>query len=57
MKIVTLYEIRQFGIKGSCYSRTVLNGKLFDKASADKLVSRRLAKGQDVTASPVKVRA
>lgn len=56
MKTVTLYEIREFGIKGSIYSRPIFR-RVVDRKRAMKIVKRLKRSGRDVKASPIKIAA
>lgn len=55
MKTVTLYEIREYGQKGSCYSDFMFGGRLVERSRATKLVKRLKRSGRDVKMAPVKI--
>ncbi len=57
MKMITRYEIREFGHKGSCYSRIIFGGRLVERARAAKLVKRLKRAGRDVKMAAVKIAA
>lgn len=54
MNTIIRYEIREFGVKGSVYSRTVFR-RIVDRSRALKIVKRLKRSGRDVTASPIKI--
>lgn len=56
-KMITRYEIREFGYKGSCYSRSIFGGRLVERQRAAKLVKRLKRAGRDVKMSAVKIAA
>lgn len=56
MKTITRYEIREFGVKGSIYSRPVFR-QVVDRQRAMKIVKRLKRSGRDVKASPIKISA
>lgn len=54
MKTVTRYEIREFGIKGSVYSRPIFR-QVVERARALKIVKRMKRRGRDVVATPIRI--
>lgn len=57
MKTITRYEIREFGYKGSCYSRTIFGGRLIERNRAQKIVRFLKKRGRDVKIAPIKLAA
>ncbi len=51
-----LYEIREYGHKGSCYSRSIFR-QLVSRQRALRIVKRLKRSGRDVKATPVMVSA
>lgn len=52
---VTRYEIREFGIKGSIYSRPIFR-QLVERKRAMKIVKRLKSRGRDVIAVPMRIK-
>lgn len=57
MKTKTMYEIREFGHKGSCYSRAMFGGRLVERSRALRIVKRLKRSGRDVKATTIKIAA
>ena len=57
MKTVTRYEIREFGHKGSCYSRSLFNGRLVERQRAQRIAKRLKRSGRDVRIAAMKIAA
>lgn len=55
-KQIKMYAIREFGYKGSCYSRPIFR-KLVDRSRALRIVKRLKRSGRDVICSPMMVSA